>query len=248
VHARGDDRFDLNPAWDTMLDRIRAAIGERRAQPRGDLISGLLQPGTGGRLCTETEIAEICFAVVIGGMSTTAKLVLGALSYFGVHRSDLDRARREPEFLTTAVEEFLRYYSPVPFLCRTATRDVTMAGRRIRQGERVALGFAAANRDAGVFPQPHGIVLDRKPNRHVALGYGIHSCVGSALGRAEASIMIGEVLARMPDYRIVSDYQPTAQPQRVTWSDRLQRGLVVSFTPGPRVGGDFDVRLNELTD
>jgi cytochrome P450 len=248
VHARGDDRFDLNPAWGTMLDRISATIADRRRQPREDLISGLLQPGAGGRLCTDAEIAEVCFAVVVGGMSTTAKLVLGALSYFGVHRSDLARARGEPEFLALALEEFLRYYSPVPFLCRTVTRDVTIASRRIRRGERVAMGFAAANRDPHVFSRPHDVVLGRKPNRHVALGYGIHSCVGSSLGRAEASIMIGEVLRRMPDYRILTDYRPTAQPERVTWTDRLRRGLMVGFTPGPRLGGDFDVQLNELPE
>jgi cytochrome P450 len=246
VHARGDDRFDLNPAWSTLLGRIDETIAKRRAEPREDLISGLLRPGLGGRYCTDLEISEVCFAVVVGGMSTTAKLVLGALSYFGVHRSERERARTDPDYLDGALEEFLRYYSPVPFLCRTATRDVTIAGRRIQEGERVAMGFGAANRDPSVFERAHDIVPDRKPNRHLALGYGIHACVGAALGRAESSIMIEEVLRRMPDYRITNDYEPELAGARLTWSDRVQRGLTVAFTPGARSGEDFELNLNRL--
>jgi cytochrome P450 len=246
VHARGNDRFDLNPAWDRLLARIDETIRARRQEPAADLISGLLRPGTGGRLCTDTEIAEICFAVVVGGMSTTAKLVLGALSYFGVHRADLARARADPAFLEAALEEFLRYYSPVPFLCRTATRDVTVAGRRICEGERVAFGFAAANRDGSAFQQAHDIVLDRRPNRHLALGYGIHTCIGAGLGRVESLVMVAEVLRRMPDYRIVNDFDPAADRPRMTWADRLQRGLTVTFTPGPRVAEGFHVDLDGL--
>ncbi len=248
VHARGDDRFDLNPAWDILLERIGEAIELRRRKPADDLISGLLRPGAQGRTCTDTEVAEICFAVVIGGMSTTAKLVLGALSYFGVHRGQLARARMEPGYLERGLEEFLRYYSPVPFLCRTAARDVTVAGRRIRAGERVAMGYAAANRDPAVFPDAHEIVLDRRPNRHLAFGHGIHTCVGAGLGRTESRVMIEEVLRRMPDYRITNEYQPADRPERVTWSDRIQRGLTVAFTPGQREGTGFELYLNALPE
>lgn len=246
VHARGDDRFDLNPAWEVLLERIGQAVEKRRAEPASDLISTLLRPGAGDRVCTDEEIVEICFAVVVGGMSTTAKLVLGALSYFGVHLDERERARQDPEFLAGAIEEFLRYYSPVPFMCRTASTDVHFGVRRIRKGDRVAMGFAAANRDPAVFPRAHEILLDRTPNRHLAMGHGIHSCIGSALGRAETTVMIEEVLRRMPDYRIANEYQPTAEPVRVTWTDRLQRGLVVTFTPGEHSGQDFHVELNRL--
>lgn len=250
VHTRGDARFAETPAWQLLMVRISEAIRARSATPEDDLISFLLSADVGGEPLDEDTIREMCFTMVIGGMSTTAKLALGALTYFAVHPDQRARARTDEEFLNSAIEEFLRYYAPVPFLCRTATEDVTVAGQDIKCGERVAMGFAAANRDERAFDEPDAVRLDRAPNRHLALGHGVHVCVGAALGRAEVRVMVREVLTRMPDYRLSSGFHERElaamfDRNRTTWADRIERGLPVEFTPGPVSDSEFRLRFNE---
>jgi cytochrome P450 len=246
VHARGEARFDLNPGWLHLVDVIEAAIAPESPRPRSGLIARLLTARLDGHPLSRDEIIEICFGVVVGGMSTTSKLALGALSYFGVHRPERERAASDTGYLATAIEEFLRYYSPVPFLSRTVTTDVTIGGKAIKAGGRVALGFAAANRDPAAFTDPNVIDTSRQPNRHLALGLGAHFCIGSHLGRAETTIMIQEVLRRIPDYAITSSYTPDDPRRRTSWNERLQRGLTISFTPGSRIGPRRDLRFNAL--
>jgi cytochrome P450 len=247
VHARGDARFAEGSAWRLLNRQIERAARRRRGQPREDLISYLVHATADGPPLSDELIAQICFTMVIAGMSTTAKLALGALTYYGVHPEARADARENSEVLKTAIEEFLRYYSPVPFLCRTATRDVTVAGRRISRGDRVAMGFAAANRDARVFDEPDEVRLDRQPNRHLAFGHGVHACVGAMLGRLEARVMVEQVLRRMPDYRIAAGYGGSDAdgdaPRRVSWAERLHRGLPVEFSPGPVVGTGLQMRF-----
>jgi cytochrome P450 len=246
VHARGETRFDLNPAWLHLVDSIKAATAPGSAGSATGLIARLLTAEVDGRPLTHDEIIEICFGVVVGGMSTTTKLALGALSYFGVHQAERQRAIADDGYLDTAIEEFLRYYSPVPFLSRTVTRDVTIGGKAFKRGDRLALGFAAANRDPAAFPEANAIDPARKPNRHLALGLGAHFCIGAHLGRAETAVMIQQTLRRMPDYTITSDYTPDDPQRRTSWNERLQRGLTVSFTPGPRIGSARRLVFNEL--
>jgi cytochrome P450 len=246
VHARGENRFELNPAWLHLVDTINAMTARRSSRRGSSLISHLLTAKVDGRPLTRDEITEICFGVVLGGMSTTTKLALGALSYFGVHLAERQRACGDPDYLDAAIEEFLRYYSPVPFLSRTVTRDITIGGKPIKQGERIALGFAAANRDPGAFPDANTIDPARQPNRHLALGLGVHYCIGAHLGRAEVGVMVQQTLLRLPDYSITSDYAADCQRRRTSWNERLQRGLTVRFTPGPRIGPDRHLTFNEL--
>jgi cytochrome P450 len=246
VHARGEDRFELNPAWLHLVETIRAMTGQPSPLPGTSLIHHLVAARVDGRPLTHDEITEICFGVVVGGMSTTAKLALGALSYFGVRVAERQRAIRDPGYLDAAIEEFLRYYSPVPFLSRTVTRDVTIGGKAIKRGERVALGFAAANRDPGAFPDANTIDPARQPNRHLAFGLGAHYCIGAHLGRAEVAVMVRQALLRLPDYAIISDYEPASRPRRTSWNERLRRGLTVTFTPGPRIGPDRRLDFSEL--
>ena len=172
MHVRGDDRFGLKPPWALLYKRTNEAIAARRAERQDDLISYLLDAEMDGRKFTDTELYELCFTMVIGGMATTARLTLGGLSYFATHRDQRERVRQDRSLLPDAIEEFLRYYSPVPFLSRTATKDVCLGGQDIKAGDRVVLGYAAANRDPKVFEEPNEIRIDRSPNRHLALGQG----------------------------------------------------------------------------
>jgi cytochrome P450 len=237
VHRTGPDRFHLNPTWIHLYQRIRAAVDARRQEPADDLISYLQQIEVDGKRFTDLHIFEMAFTLIIGGMSTTAKLLLGAFSYYGVNKAERDRARADPQLIAEAVEEFLRYYSPVSFLTRTTTRDVCVAGKQIKKGDRVAFGFAAANRDPQAFDQPNSICIGRTPNRHLAFGHGMHFCMGSNLGRSEAATVIETVLGRIPEYELVPESVLAGEPGRKgRWGQRLMRGLPVAFPPGPRTG------------
>lgn len=257
IHTRGEERFHLNPAWALLLRRTFTAMARRRKRTADDLISHLVTAELGGKPLTDMQIVEICMTMVIGGISTTAKLTLGALSYFAVHPDERQRVLDDPALMASALEEFLRYYSPVPFLARTATRDVCVAGTEIKKGDRVAMGFGAANRDPQAFECPNDIVLDRDPNRHLALGRGIHYCMGAGLGRAEALIMIEQVLRRLPDFTISGEHHHTLEglaepegrrPRRAGWGKRLERGLHVVFTPGERSDVDIDLEFTRLPE
>jgi cytochrome P450 len=248
IHYRGPDRFNMNPAWRRVFDRIAAAVTARRENPTDDLVSYLTTTEIGGKKLTDLQIYEICFTTVVGGMSTTAKLLLGALSYLGVHPGQRQPMMNDPALWASSIEEFLRYYSPVAFLARTVTDDTSVGGQQMCPGDRVGMGFAAANRDPSVFDEPNRIQLDRTPNKHIAFGHGIHFCVGSWLGKAEASIVLRKVLTRMPDYRLAIDHTEIDEPDagglrngipRLRWGERLARGLPVTFPAGPKVGADL---------
>ena len=255
VHRRGPDRFRMSPAWRRTFDRISTAIKQRKQEPADDLISYLLDVEVEGKRLTDLQIYEICFTIVVGGMSTTGKLLLGALSYFGVHPEKRAAVVADPQLMTSAIEEFLRYYSPVSFLARTATRDICVGQRQICEGDRVGMGFAAANRDPRVFDEPNEIRIDRKPNPHVAFGHGVHFCIGSRLGRTEAAIVIERVLRRIPDYELAIDQESVGEllgvsdrpVPRTRWGERLERGLPATFTPGPRVGTDLGPEFHLAT-
>jgi cytochrome P450 len=208
VHNRSEERFNLNAAWSLLMKVTTEAIARRKQERADDLISYLLDAEIDGHRFADHEIMEICFTLVIGGMATTARLALGGLSYFAVHPEERARVKDDPELMASAIEEFLRYYSPVPFLSRTAVSDTCLGGQEIKAGDRVVLGYAAANRDPKVFDRPDEIIIDRSPNRHLALGHGVHFCLGANLGRMEATVMIEQVLARMPDYELIRDPAP----------------------------------------
>ena len=255
IHRRGDDRFSLSPTWVLLFKHTSEAIQARRREPADDLISHLLSAAIDGERLTDTQITEICFTVIVGGMSTTAKLTLGALAYLGVNRGARDAIIADFSLLPGAMEEFLRYYSPVSILARTATRDACIAGQSIAAGDRVGLGFAAANRDPGIFRDPDTVDLRRSPNRHLAFGRGMHFCIGSNLGRAEASIMVQQVLRTIPDYELdgefylaedVSSQAAWGKLRKVSWSERLERGLRVSFMPVEPPDTHFDLTFTTL--
>jgi cytochrome P450 len=239
VHRRGEDRFALSKTWALFTQQVFETMRARKQHPEDDLISYLLDAQIDGRHVSETELLELCFTMVIGGMSTTAKLALGALTYLGVHTDERARIIDGSVDLEVAMEEFLRYYSPVPVLCRTATRDIVLSGRTVQRGERLGVGFAAANRDPSVFEDPDHLNLHRQPNQHLAFGHGIHYCIGATLGKTEALVMLRHVLARIPDYQIdvqqMHDFLNSAEAAGSSWGTRLMVGLPAQFRPASRV-------------
>ncbi len=184
------------------LLELRSYFGDicarRRAEPRDDLITLLVQAEDAGDRLSEEELLSTCVSILIGGHETTTNLIASALWLLLTHPAQMRALRDDPALIGTAVEEFLRYESPLQRLGRVATRDVEMHGCRIASGQTVLLMIGAANRDATQFPDPDRLDLCRQPNRHVAFGYGVHFCLGAGLARLEAPIAINTVLRRMP--------------------------------------------------
>ena len=216
-----------------MEETITAAIAERRTTPRDDVISVLLNAEVDGAPITDDAVYSIIELLISGGVGTTASLVSQTLVHLYQHPYQRDDLREHPEDLERAVEEFLRAFSPTQALARTVTRDVTFHRCPMHAGDRVLLAWSSANRDPAQFDHPDEVVLDRWPNRHAAFGLGIHRCAGAHIGRAIARELIGQVITRMPDYRV--DLQAVERYPHQGVNAGFQR-IPTTFTPGPRLG------------
>jgi cytochrome P450 len=215
------------------LARCETVIAERKREPRDDLITRLVQAEIEGAPIPDDEIVEICSLVLGGGVDTTTGLIGHALNYLDQHPEVRPRLHDDPAFMASAVEEWLRYYSPTQALARTATRDVEVGGQLVKEGERVLICWAAANHDPDAFDRHDEIVLERFPNRHAAFGLGAHRCLGSNFTRAEITIVLEEVLRRMPDYKLVPG--GAVHYEDIGTVNGWAR-MPATFTPGPRVG------------
>ena len=184
-----------------------AMAAERRAAPRDDIVSRIVTAEVDGERLDDTEFQMFWLLLVVAGNETTRNAVSGAVVALHEHNLWSWLAER-PEHLPTAVEELLRYVSPVHQFRRTATRDTVLGDQDVRAGDKVVMWFSAANRDPSVFPDPHRLDLLRDPNQHVAFGLGPHFCLGAHLARLEATVMLRDLLQRAPRMEI-------GQPRRV---------------------------------
>ena len=223
--------IDVDFPW--MEEQLRAAITQRRTEPREDVLSHLLASRIDGRPLTDDEVFAMAELLISGGVGTTASLVAQTLMHLDTDRDLRRDLILHPEKLPRAVEEFLRVFSPTQALARTVTRDAAFRGLRFRAGDRVLLSWASANRDADAFDDPDSVDIDRWPNRHTSFGMGVHRCAGSHLARALAIEMLGRILDRMPDYEILHEEVVPFPHQAVNpgWKE-----IPARFTPGPRHG------------
>jgi cytochrome P450/acyl-CoA synthetase (AMP-forming)/AMP-acid ligase II len=174
-----------------------ALVRERRASPGEDLISALTQARTpDGQPLTDELILEYWFPLLVGAFDTTAATAAGGVLALAEHPAQWQRLRAEPALLPTAVDEILRWVSPVLYFRRTATQDVELRGQTIRQGQRVLLCYPAANRDEEVFRAPHEFEISRSPNPHLSFGFGPHTCLGARLAKLQLQILFEELSAR----------------------------------------------------
>jgi cytochrome P450 len=174
-------------------------IGERRKNPGNDLVSALAHGEIEGLKLTDLEILFNCFLLIIGGQETTRNATSGGMLALINEPAQRERLMKDRSLLPTAVEEFLRYTSPVTHIMRTATRDIEIHGRKVKDGDRVIIWNASANRDETVFPDADRFDITRTPNDHLALGHGEHFCLGANLARLELRVIVDEVLNRLPD-------------------------------------------------
>lgn len=175
---------------------------ERKRQPGNDLVSTLLHAEVDGRTLSEMEFDSFFLLLAVAGNETTRNLISGGMLALLEHPDQKEKLLSHPELLPTAVEEMLRWVTPVVCFRRTATADTEIRGQKIREGEKVVIFYISANRDEEVFPHADRFDVARFPNEHIAFGIGEHYCLGANLARLEIRIMFEELLRRMPDMEL----------------------------------------------
>ncbi len=179
-----------------LRDYFEAVAADRRAQPSDDLASLIANATPHGAPMPHYELISFFILMVTAGHDTTALALSGGLEALLAHPDQLARLREQPELLDSAIEEMLRWTSPVRHFMRTATCDTELNGQPIRSGEALALFFHSGNRDETVFDNAKAFMIDRKPNPHIAFGRGAHICMGLHLARMEMRALLSELLRR----------------------------------------------------
>jgi len=213
------------------VDYLKGVVAERREQPPcDDVLSSLLAGDIAGRPLTDDEIAATLFIILVGGLDTTSIAALDALLHLARNPADA-RALAEGRIpWKPAIEEFLRFYTPVTGLGRTVAQNVTLEGVPLARGEFVLAMSSAANRDPARFTEPNRCLLDRDNNDHLTFGSGAHVCLGRHLARVEMEVLLQTILRRMPDFRPAEGFEPEYE----LWQVRSMKSLPVTFTPGAR--------------
>jgi cytochrome P450 len=182
--------------------------------------------------------------VIGGGFDTTTALTAHSLEWLSEHPDERERlSKNRDTLLDPATEEFLRYFTPAAGDGRTFADDVELDGNHFKEGERLWISWAMANRDPSVFDEPNSLILDRKGNRHFSFGIGMHRCVGSNVARTVFKSMLTAVLDRMPDY--VCDPERTEHYETIGVIQGMKH-LPARFTPGKRLGPGLDETLEKL--
>ena len=204
------------------------SLAERRARPRDDLMSLLAHAEVDGDRLSDEEILQESLLILIGGDETTRHVMTGGLLELIRNPAQKQRLIESPALIPSAVEEMLRWVSPIQNMNRTATRDTELRGQKIRAGDRLLLLYPSANRDAAAFPRPDAFDVARSPNRHVAFGgFGTHHCLGASLARLELRVLFEELLRRFPD--VALDGELHARPNNFIVG---LESMPVRFTPG----------------
>jgi cytochrome P450 len=183
---------------------------QRRAAPKDDLTSDMMQLQAEGAGLSDGEISNNLQGLLIGGNLTTTDLIGNAIFLFLTHPGELAKLKADSSLINNAVEEVLRYESPVDITGRIASRDMAVGGCPVKQSQSLFTSLRGANRDPAAFPDPHRFDIARRDAPHVAFGGGLHVCIGAPLARMEAQVAILSFFARFPNARLAD---PGAKPQ-----------------------------------
>jgi cytochrome P450 family 142 subfamily A polypeptide 1 len=213
----------------------RGVIADRRRRPpQRDLVSVLCHAEVDGERLDDESLIQESLLILIGGDETTRHVITGGMLALLAHPGERDRLQHDRGLLETAVEEMLRWVTPIKNMSRTATRDVEVGGQGLRAGDQLVLMYPSANRDEAVFDEPFRFDVGREPNPHLAFGFGSHFCLGASLARLELQVMFGRLLERLPDLELAAD--AATLPYRNSNFITGPEAMPVRFTPTPRRG------------
>ena len=208
------------------------AIAQRHGSPKDDLLTILVHAEVDGDRLDHDSLVQESLLLLVGGDETTRHVISGGMYQLCVHPDQRQKLIDDPDKIPTAVEEMLRWVSPIKNMNRTATRDYELRGQRIREGDNVLLLYPSANRDEDVFADPFRFDVERTPNDHIAFGNGAHFCLGNSLARLELKVMFERLLDRLPDIEPVDDTEPAYRAANFVSGYETFK---VRFTPAPRV-------------
>jgi cytochrome P450 len=201
--SSGPSPESLGAAAELFVYMIAKAT-ERRSAPREDVLSKLALAELDGVRLTDAELGAFCLTLLVAGNETTRNLISGGMRALLENRGQWEKLCADPSLLPNAVEEMLRFVSPIQNFVRRVLRDVELAGKKLSAGEYVALLYGSANRDADVFGADADCFDITRPSadRHLAFGFGEHFCLGASLARLEARVMFEELIARGPGFAL----------------------------------------------
>lgn len=237
LFATGGDeiRDEVVTAVREYSEYILATVAERRGGTATDLVSLVVNADDEQGPLSDLDLVFETMLVLVGGDETTRHVISGGVEALLRHPHQLARLRDDPELLPGAIEEMLRWVSPIRNMNRTATVDVEVAGQQVRAGDRILLLYPSANRDEAVFADPYRFDITRSPNDHVAFGaFGRHHCLGAPLARLELRVLFEELLARLDDLELATD---DPLPRRRGNFVLGLEALPVRFRAGARRGG-----------
>lgn len=208
-----EDARHANRAVSEFAAFLRGLAAERKLRPQDDLISALVAAEEQGSRLSEDELIATCILLLNAGHEATVNAITNGMLALFQHPDSYAQLRRSPEWIKTAVEEMLRYDTPLQLFRRWVREDVEYKGFFLKRGTQVALLYGAGNRDGARFPDPHGFDITRSDNPHLTFGLGIHYCVGAPLARLEMQVAVQALLERLPRLRLADDallvYRPT---------------------------------------
>ncbi len=203
---------DVDPELLTAGDAVQATqkfseyfdvvVDDRRAAPKNDVASAIANATLDGRPLTRYEMASYYIALATAGHDTTAAVIAGGIYELIKHPEQWEKLKHSPDLLSTAVDEMVRWVSPTKHFFRTATCDYTLRGKHIKAGEHLMMLYPSANRDEEVFDDPYAFRIDRKPNKHLGFGFGVHMCLGLMLAKLEIQILLKELLTKINKFEL----------------------------------------------
>lgn len=200
-----DDLLAGRELFEEMRGYFIPLAEERARNPREDLLTGLVQAEHEGSKLTHDEMLSMLVLLLVAGNETTTTLIGNAVQELMAHPDQMERLRAEPSLISTAVDEVLRFASPVQFDPRRATRPVLVSGYEIPENAIVLCWLGSANRDEEIFDRPESFDIGRTPNPHLSLGFGVHYCLGANLARLEAQIALETLLSRTRHIELADD-------------------------------------------
>lgn len=221
-----EDYEQMNKVAQEFTDYFKSLIAQRKKSPHQDLLSALITVKEQNNKLSEEEIISVCMLLFFTGEETTVNLIANGMLALLRHPQQMQQIKTQPMLIQSAVEEILRYDSPIQITTRVATEDVVLDGVTVRCGEKVLVVLGAANRDPAQFPDPDRFDITRANNSHLAFADGIHYCLGAALTRIEAEIAIN-TLVQLPDLKL--------SPDKLEWRNKVAfrslKALPVTFKP-----------------